>query len=217
MGSAQADQGARQVKPIFEGLSRQPEPLAPQTGFLSCEPGNQVEILDVTQGKLCMGFTTGITNRDPAFGAMQMLNTILGAGMTCKLFVNVREKQSLCYSISSSYYSTKGIVTVGAGIDFEKEAQTRREILAQIQACRDGEISDQEMEAARQALYSSLRTVNDSLGAMESYYSTAALSGLNMTPEAYMEAVSRVTKDQVVAAARQMTLHTTYFLKGENQ
>ena len=145
---------------------------------------------------------------------MQMLNVILGGGMTSKLFQNVREKMSLCYSIDSAYYGTKGIVLVNAGIDFDKEAVTRQEILRQLDACRGGEISEAEMTAAREALLSSLRSVQDSPGAIENYYFTAALSGMCFTREGYMEAVEQVTLEDIVQCANSLTLNTTYFLKG---
>ena len=148
---------------------------------------------------------------------MQMLNTIFGSGMTSKLFMNIREKMSLCYSIGSGYYGTKGIVTVSAGIDFDKEEVTRQEVLRQLKACQEGDITDDELTAARQAILSSLRATHDSPGAIEGYYATAALSGMGMTPAQYMEAVEAVTKEQVVAAANSLQLHTTYFLKGGSQ
>ena len=215
VGSAETETVAGLLKPLFESLERQPEALAPQTPFHTCPGEDAVETMDVAQGKLCMGFTTPITNRMPEFPAMQMLNTLLGAGMTSKLFVNVREKLSLCYSVGSGYYGTKGIVTVAAGIDFDKEQQTREEILRQVEACRTGDITVQELEAAREALLSSLRATHDSPGSIEGYYATAALSGLGLTPEEYMAALEGVTMEQVVAAANTLELHSTYFLKGE--
>ena len=178
-------------------------------------PGQEMtEVLDVAQGKLCMGFTVPVTNRSRSLPAMQMLNMILGGGMTSKLFQNVREKMSLCYSIDSAYYGAKGIVLVNAGIDFDKESVTRQEILRQLDACRKGEISEAEMTAARQALLSSLRSVQDSPGAIENFYSTAALSGLAFSREGYVEAVEKVTLADVVKCANSVTLNTTYFLKG---
>ena len=175
------------------------------------------ETMEVSQGKLCMGFVTPIVNRDKEFPAMQVFNTIFGAGMTSKLFLNVREAMSLCYSIGSSYYGAKGILTVGAGIDFDKERLTRDEILRQLDACRRGEITQEELTAGKEALLSSLRATSDSPGAIEGYYATAHLSSLNMTPEHYMEVVEKVSLADVVAAARTVTLHSTYFLKGESQ
>ena len=134
---------------------------------------------------------------------------------TSKLFVNVREKLSLCYSVGSGYYGSKGIVTVSAGIDFDKEQQTRKEILRQLQAMQEGDISAQELNAAKEAILSSLRGTHDSPGSIEGFYATSALSGLGLTPAEYMEAIYAVTIDQVVAAAQTVSLHTTYFLKGE--
>jgi len=217
VGSAPAEQVAELLRPMFGGIQRQVEHLAPQTGFRPCPGRDETEVMEVSQGKLCMGFTTPITNRTPEFPAMQVLNTLFGAGMTSKLFVNVREKLSLCYSIGSGYYGTKGIMNVSAGIDFDREQQTREEILRQLNACREGRITPEELTAAKQALLSSLRATHDSPGAIEGYYATAALSGMGLSPAQYMAAVERVTLEQVVAAANTLTLHSTYFLKGDFQ
>ena len=217
VGSAEAKAVAEMLLPLLEKLEREPVTMAPQTGFHPCEGGYTAETMDVSQGKLCMGFTTPITNRCPEFPAMQVMNTIFGAGMTSKLFVNVREKMSLCYSIGSGYYGTKGIVTVSAGIDFDKEEMTRAEVLRQLDACREGEISGTELKSAKEAILSSLRATHDSPGAIEGYYATAALSGMGMTPAEYMAAVENVTTEAVVAAAKSLQLHTTYFLKGGSQ
>jgi predicted Zn-dependent peptidase len=214
VGSAQPQAIADALLPMLQKLDRAPMALNAQTPFRDGGGQDVTETMEVTQGKLCMGLITPITNRCPEFPAMQLLNTILGAGMTSKLFQNVREKLSLCYSIGSGYYGSKGIVTVSAGIDFDKENQTREEILRQVDACRSGDITDAELTAAKAAVISSLRSTHDSPGSIEGYYATAALSGLGLTPDAYMQAVEAVTKEQVVAAANTLKLHSTYFLKG---
>jgi predicted Zn-dependent peptidase len=105
-------------------------------------------------------------------------------------------------------------MTVGAGIDFDKEEKTRQEILNQLEACRRGEITREELEAARQAMHSSLRATHDSPGSIENYYATAALSGLGLTPEAYMAWVEETTVAQLQQAANSLRLHSVYFLKG---
>jgi len=217
VGSEEGEQVASLLKPLLSRLDRDYRSLKPQTAFHSCEGSDLTETMEISQGKLCMGFVTPITNRTPEFPAMQMLNTIFGSGMTSKLFMNIREKLSLCYSIGSGYYGSKGIVTVSAGIDFDKEELTRQEMLRQLKDCQDGHISEDELTAARQAILSSLRSTHDSPGSIEGYYATAALSGMKMTPAEYMAAVEAVTKEQVVAAANSLQLHTTYFLKGGSQ
>ena len=214
VGSAPEERVISAIRPLLDAVQREPMTLSPQTAFAPGPGSDLTETLDVAQGKLCMGFTTPITNRCPELPAMQMLNVIFGGGMTSKLFQNVREKMSLCYSIDASYYGAKGILLVNAGIDFDKEATTRQEILRQLDACRIGDISEAEMTAAREALLSSLRSVPDSPGSIENFTSTAALSGLVYSREGYMEAVEKVTLADVVKCAGSVKLHTTYFLKG---
>ena len=216
VGSAPAEEVMDAVRPLLAGLAREPQSLSAQTAFKSCPGQDLVETMDVAQGKLCMGFTTPITNRCREFPAMQMLSAILGGGMTSKLFRNVREKMSLCYSIDSAYYGTKGILLASAGIDFDKEEITRREILNQLRACQEGDITDEELGAAREAILSSLRAVQDAPGAIENFYGTAALSGLCLTREEYMQAVEQATREDVVRCAQSLSLHSTYFLKGES-
>ena len=214
VGSAEPDRVAELLLRLFSGLDRNPAVLPKQTTFRFSGENRQTEQLEVSQGKLSMGFSTPITIRDPRFAAMQLCNMIFGGGMTSKLFMQVREQMSLCYDISSGYHGAKGILTVSAGIDPEKEELVCQEILAQLDACARGNITEQELTAAKQAVLSSLRGTHDSPGAIEGYYATAALSGLSMTPAAYARAIEQVTMEQVAEAAKTVTLNTVYFLKG---
>jgi len=215
VGAAQPQQVAEKLKDLFRGVERSYVNLPKQTPFCDGEEIDTVEEMDVAQGKLAMGFVTPITIRDEAFVAMQLFNVIFGSGMTSKLFMNIREKQSLCYSIGSGYHGSKGILTVSAGIDCDKDQLVRAAVLEQLEACCRGEISEAELRSAKEALSSSLRATHDSPGAIEGFYSTAALSGMTLTPQTYMEAVERTTKEQIVAAAKSLKLHTVYFLRGE--
>ena len=214
VGSAPAWQVAGMLKPIVARLDRDYRELPATTPFCDAGGSDTVEEMDVAQAKLCMGYVTPVTIGHPDLAIVQVMNTIFGAGMTSKLFANVREKLSLCYSIGTGYYGAKGIITLSAGIDAADEEKARAEIDRQLDAIRNGDITDGEMAAAKESLLSGLRGSHDSPGAIEGYYSSAALSGLGMTPAEYMDRISAVTKDQVAAAARDLKLHTTYILKG---
>ena len=215
VGSAEAETVAEALRPMMGRLAKAPITLPPQKGFTPVEFAEHEEILDVAQGKLCMGYATPINLRDPRYAAVQVCNTILGAGMTSKLFMQVREKMSLCYDIGSGFHGSKGIMTVAAGIEFEKKDIVQQEILHQLQEICDGNISAGELTAAKEALLSSLRATNDSPGAIESYYASAAISGIGMTPAVFMERIEAVTAEDVSAAAKTLQLCTVYFLKGE--
>lgn len=213
-GSASLTQVAQVLTPLFSKIDRCYVNLPAQTPFLEASAqALRTEEMEVAQAKLCMGFVTPITNRHEDFAAIQVFNALFGSGQSCKLFQTVREKMSLCYSIGSGYYSSKGIVTVSAGIDSKNMEKTRDQILSLLQDCRDGRITQEELDAAKLSLISGLQTVHDSPGAIEGYYATAALSGLALSPYAYMQAVQAITLQAVAKAAQTVQLHTTYFLK----
>ena len=214
VGAAPAQQVADLVKEMLGDIPRNYVNLPEQTGFHACPGGSFEEQMDVSQGKLCMGFTCPVTIRDRDFVTMQVLNTIFGGGMTSKLFMHIRETLSLCYVIGSAYHGSKGIFSVSAGIDSSKGEQVQGEVLAQLEACCRGEISQDELNAAKQALRASLLSTPDAPASIENYYAAAALSGLTLTPEEYMAAVEQVTAQQVAQAAQKLQLHTVYFLKG---
>ncbi len=214
VGSADSGHVADLLCKIFGKQARSVIPAAPQTPFCDADGGQHIEQMQVAQSQLCMGFVTSITNQSKEFAAMQVLNMVFGGGMTSKLFVNVREKRSLCYSISSGYYGTKGILTVHAGIDAAQRKVAQEEIMHQMENCQRAQITAQELDAAKEAVQNSLRGIHDSPSAIESFYSTGALSGMGMTPQAYSEAVAAVTLADMVSAAKTLRLHTTFFLEG---
>ena len=216
VGSADSGTIGQRIRKLVGKWERNYVNLQGQTLFTPVAGEHLTESMDIAQGKLCMGFITPVHNRHPRFAAFQVFNVIFGAGMTSKLFRNVREKLSLCYSVGSSYYGSKGILTVSAGIDFDKEEAARQEILHQLELCRASRITFEELTAAKAAIRSGLSATHDTPGAIEGYYATAALSGMTMTPAEYLEAVERLTVEEVVAAANTVTYHSSFFLRGEN-
>lgn len=215
VGSADPETVADTLRPTLGKLAKDPISLPDQTGFTPVAFSEHAEILDVAQGKLCLGYATPINLRHPGYAAIQVCNTILGAGMTSKLFMQVREKMSLCYDIGSGFHGSKGIMTVAAGIEFEKKEIVQQEILHQLQEICGGNISHEELTAAKEALLSNLRSTHDSPGAIEGYYASAALSSIGMTPAEFMEAIEKVAVQDVAEAAKTLSLQTVYFLRGE--
>lgn len=214
VGQNPSEAVAQMVLPLFEGIDRSYVSLPEQTPFHSCGGGEFTESMDVAQGRLGMGFSTSITGRDPQMPAMQVCNSIFGGGMTSKLFMNVREKMSLCYDISSGYHGSKGILTVAAGMDFAKTQVVRDQVMTQLEAIRAGQITQEELTAAKEGLCNSLRGIHDSPGGIENYYSSGFLSGILLTPEEYRQRISQVTVQQVAEAAATLVPDTVYCLKG---
>ena len=174
------------------------------------------ETLDVTQGKLTMGLRTGgITVRDPDYPALALCTAVFGGTTTSKLFLNVRERLSLCYYASAQLEKLKGVMLVSSGVEFDKVEEAKAEILAQLEHCKRGEIEDWELEGARRSLVSTLHTAADVQSRLEDYWLSQAVAGLNEPPEALADRIESVTKEQVVAAAQRLSLDTVYFLKGK--
>ena len=214
VGSQEPERIRALIEPVLQQIDRNYVNLQAQTPFHDGGKTRNEEPMDVTQGKLQMGFVTESTIDTPDFVTMQVLNTVFGAGMTSKLFMNVREKMSLCYDIGSAYQGTKGILTVGAGMDHQQAQTVENEILCQLEDCRQGKITQQELSSAKEALLSSLRGIHDSPSSIENYYATGALSGLALTIDEYMEQVQRVTVPMLAEAAQKLQLHSVFLLKG---
>jgi predicted Zn-dependent peptidase len=216
VGSAPAEQVARCLMPLAEALAAEPIALPPHTPLIpQAQPREFSESMDVNQCKLSMGFTTCVDQNHPDYVAMQVFNAVYGSGMTSKLFVNVREKLSLCYYAGSGYYGSKGIVTVSSGIDEGNYELAKAEILRQLALTAGGEITEAELEAAKQGLISGLRSVPDSPSALENFYGTLFIAGKNDDPDQRIAAVRAVTAGDVARCAATLKLHTVFFLKGE--
>jgi len=205
-----------EMEKLIMGLPRRVEAKMPQTQVLSPERPVQYveEAVDVTQGKLTIGLRTPITVHDSRYPAMMLLNAVYGSGMTSKLFEKIREEQSLCYYANSSMDKFKGIMVVGSGIEFSNYEVARDGILHQLELCKQGQITTEELESARSYLLSALRTGNDSPGRLDDYAIGQSIAGLTGSMEDLAAQLRAVTMDQVVEAANTLTLDTVYFLKG---
>ena len=175
------------------------------------------EKLAVTQGKLVMGFRLGECMEDPDPAALYVFNDVYGSGTTSKLFVNVRERLQLCYYASSLVDIHKGIMLVSSGIEFDKLDAARDEILAQLEAVARGEISEEELTAAKVGIASELRAMTDSQGELEGFYLSQTLDGLDYGPLELAELVMDVTKEEVAAVAKSVVCDQIYFLSGNGE
>ena len=175
------------------------------------EPRIVTETMDVTQGKLSMGFRCGSHD----VPALIMANLMFGGSGNSKLFLNVREKLSLCYYASSSYARSKGIMTVSSGIETKDYDRAFEEIMKQLTAVQSGDWEDWELEGARSTMLSSLQSLHDSQGALENFYLGQAATGQSDTPEDLAEQIRQVTPERICAAAQSIGLDTVYFLRGK--
>lgn len=217
-GSAEEERVARALKEALSALPVNEGRICPDCEVrlhAGPKPSMVEESMDVTQGKLAMGFRTGIDAWDEDYPALMLLNAVYGGTTTSKLFLNVRERLSLCYYASSGLMKYKDVMLVSSGVEFSKVGQAQDEILAQLQACKDGGFTDDELEWARRSVVSTLMTTLDAQSRLEDYWLGQAAAGLTEAPDELAQRVERTTRAQVQAAAQKLTLDTVYFLKGK--
>ncbi|MBD5099294.1 MAG: insulinase family protein [Clostridiales bacterium] len=173
--------------------------------------------MDVTQGKLAMGFRTGgITVESEDYPVLLVCNTLFGAGANSRLFLNVREKMSLCYYASSALDKLKGLMVVSSGVEFAQFDRAQEAILEQLDEVSRGRFSGEELNAAIRTVSSDLRGRQDSQGQMEDDRLTGLLFHCAAGErETLAQAVEKVTADQVTAVAQRLKLDTIYRLTGK--
>ncbi|MBQ9132428.1 MAG: insulinase family protein [Clostridia bacterium] len=170
--------------------------------------------LAVGQGQLVMGMRSGVAMGDPEFYACMVFNELFGASPISKLFMNVREKLSLCYHCASAYDSYKGTLMVTCGLENRNRRRAEKEILRQLKAICQGDFTDAELEGAKSSLENGYRQLEDSPAAMESYYYGRALAGVDQSLEHCRACFGAVTREDVIAVAKGISVDTVFFLKG---
>jgi predicted Zn-dependent peptidase len=219
IGNFDFDALAESFKRIFGGIKRSYEG-APETKIMEKareEIKTVYERQNITQGKLSLGFYTGASVHDEDYHVMQMLNVIFGAGVTSKLFLNVREKLSLCYYCGSSENGQKGYMTVNSGIEFANEKKAVDEILFQLDEIKNGNISEDELRDARLALLDAIGRVGDSTGNLLNWYFSGVMNGKLISPEEKKEKIESVTVADIAKKAKDIKLDTYYFLCGKEE
>lgn len=173
------------------------------------------ETMEVSQAKLMMGYRTDCTATDAGATAMRLMCTILGGSANSKFFKNIREKQSLCYYCASRYQRVKGILTVESGVEFENIEKTRRAVEAEIEALKQGDVTDDEIEFAKLSVANSFVSICDNVGGITNWYTSQFGDGRLLSVEEAIADFNAVTKEQIIEAANKLTLDTVYVLTGE--
>ena len=172
------------------------------------------EKMSVSQGKLALGFHSDVNLATGDYHAAIMFNEIFGCSPVSKLFMNVREKMGLCYYCSSSYNTFSGSLIVASGIENSKRDIATREILAQLEAIKNGKISESELTAAKKSLVNVYRQSYDNPFDISNFYSSRLRLGINESIEDCIAAFEALSLDDIVRVARTFVHDTTFFIEG---
>ncbi|MDO4459446.1 MAG: insulinase family protein [Clostridia bacterium] len=172
------------------------------------------ETQDIAQSKLVMGFRTGVTQENSL--ATKLMSAVFGGTASSKLFMNVREKMSLCYYCGSRVTDVKGAMFVESGVQTKNIDAAREAILNQLQDMKDGKFTETDLHYAKLAMLNGYKSIGDSLYGMEVWYMNQVFNNNVYTPEEMAVLVDDITRIDVIEAARKVQLDTVYVLKGED-
>lgn len=180
------------------------------------EVNEMTEVKHVSQGRLNMGLRCGVVMSDKEYYAMSLFNEIFGGSSISKLFMNVREKKSLCYYCSSVYMLSKGVIFIACGIKPENKRLAYDEIMYQLEQMKKGNFTDADIVTAKKLLSNPLVQVNDSPAGLDTYYFRRNMANISLTPEESIDMINTVTKEDIVDMANRVCLDTVFFLDGDN-
>jgi predicted Zn-dependent peptidase len=200
---------------MFDNCERNYKPLI--QSYVEREVSEVKEVNEkcpAVQGKLSLGFRMGTILGEADYKGLPVFLEMYANSPVSKLFMNVREKLSLCYYCRAIPEGMKGIMVVTSGIEVENKEKAQAEILAQLESVRNGDFTDDELILAKKSLKNAYSELNDSPIALEGWYLTRRLAGIHDTPESVCNDFMSVTKEDVVLCARKIKLDTVYFLEG---
>lgn len=174
--------------------------------------------MQVTQGKLSIGIYAGgtiMSDRDDYYATLVAVE-IFGGSPISKLFMNVRERLGLCYYCGATYNKQKGIIYVSAGIDSKERENTEREINTQLDQMRKGNISEDELQAAKLSMINVVRQISDRPYSMWSFCHIRTTMGLSTSIDRHIERILKVSVQDVVRVASTWTVGGVFFVNAEN-
>ena len=172
------------------------------------EPATVTEEMDVNQCKTVLTFKSSSDD----FYAIRVMSAILGETPVSKLFVNVREKLSLCYYCACRFNPAKNTLTVDSGVEKANIGAAETEILRQLDELKNGSISDDELESAFLVLDNALAAVGDTPSSYSSWYFERFCDGVSVDPKQQSERYREVTKERIIAAAQSFRLDSRYYM-----
>ena len=171
----------------------------------------------IVQAKLNLAYQTNVYYDEPERVALMVFNGLFGGFPHSKLFMNVREKESLAYYASSSVDTFRGFMSVQTGIDEKNRNQVLRLIHEQLESLRNGEITDLELAQTKAMLRNQyLLSLDSPQAAIEASFLDSWLPETKLSDEEWLKRMESVTIKEIQQVAEQIELQAIFFLAGGN-
>ena len=208
------------VTKLFERLERKKENINEvHTEFVTEAYESKLfrEKQNVKQGKLVIGMRAGMTYDFDNFPAIKLMNAIFGSGTFSKLFMNVREKMSLCYYCAARLDSSKGIITVESGVETENAEKALEAIRHELDEVRVGNFTDETVENAKKSLSDMYNSVYDSVMGINDWMTSYSVKNEITEPSVLGELINDVCREEIIIAASMVTEDTVFILESDTK
>ncbi len=207
-----------ELKKWFSKIKRNPSLPIENEIIKKAEDVKEVtENMDVTQCKLVMGLRTEIAYPSEDVPAMILANALFGGTTQSKLFLNVREKLSLCYYCSSRFNKHKGIILIESGVEKEKLEDAKKEIIKQLKEIKIGNFTDAELTETKLFISQIIKRTEDSLSSLDSWYVSQSFLKDMDSPQDLIKKIENVSREKVIEAANKISLDTVYVLSSKEK
>ena len=176
------------------------------------KPKEIIENMDVTQGKIIIGLDV-LSKQDNLQATALVYNTLLGDGASSMLFQNVREKAGLAYSTKSSYVKAKANIFIRCGIQIDNYDKAMGLIKEQLANLKEGKFSEEDLKNAKTCLVSGIKNIKEEQDSEIVYYIGQELAKTNREIDEYIEMINKVSREDVLALAKEVQINTIYFLR----
>lgn len=171
------------------------------------------ETQPIKQGKLHLGYRVAVDPTSADSIRMQIVNGLFGGFPHSKLFMNVREKESLAYYAASRYAALNGALYVYSGVETEKAERAETIIKEQLVELKAGNFTDEELTQTKAMLINARRQILDQPGQLIGWLNGSKMRGLTLEDEIHI--IETATREDVIRLAAKIELEAVYLLRGE--
>lgn len=194
----QADYAKSKILEHMEEIARRPVSIAPgEVAKAGTSFDTYEEPMDALQGKLALLCTWGEipTARDAA--VMRVATALLGGLPTSRLFMNVREKQSLCYYCAARYSAFSGVITIDSGVEHKNLQKAADAILHELEEMQKTPVTQEELGDAHRALAGAFVSAQDSPISQENWAFSEYMRGTGLSMEEFADMMRTVSAEEV--------------------
>lgn len=174
------------------------------------------EKMDIEQSKLVIGCKLNNLTEFERKYVMGIYAYILGGGPDSKLFKEVREKNSLCYNISSIYNGVFNTLKISAGIDSNNFIKAVKIIKKQLKDMSLGKFDERDIKCAYMTYLNTYKEIMDSQNALLNSY--VSMEYLSLDPfEKREKEIKKVIKDMIINVSKKIIIDTIYLLEDSHE